>query len=68
MAEPPRVGTGQFSIKGSYGIIPSEPIEVGSRRQLLLDDFIVDDWWNCRRTVHQPEKATIEGHIDLPHR
>jgi len=21
-----------------------------------MDDYIVDDWWDCRRMVHQPEK------------
>jgi hypothetical protein len=46
----------QILIEGSYNIIPSEPIEVGRERQLLMDSFIVSDSWGCRRTVHQPEK------------
>ena len=45
-----------FSIEGSYAIIPSEAIKVGHRHQLLMDDYIVEDHWYCRRTVHQPVK------------
>lgn len=52
----PNIGTGQFSIKGSHSIVPSPPVKVGSQRQLLMDDHVVDDWWECRRTVHQPTK------------
>ncbi len=55
MQDGPMVGP-HFSIKGSHRITPSDPIVVGRERQLLMDDFVVDDWWDCRRTVHQPEK------------
>ena len=44
-----------FLIQGSYKIAPLEPIEVGTIRQLLMDDFIVDSTWNCFRHVHEPE-------------
>ena len=57
MEEGPRIGRGQFSIKGSYSVVPASPVKVGSERQLLMDDRVVDDWWDCRRTVHQPEKC-----------
>ena len=56
MSEPPRVGVGQFNLEGSYDILPVEPVKVGTQRQLLVDQHIISDWWNCRRTVHQPEK------------
>jgi hypothetical protein len=46
----------QMLIEGSYKILPATPIEVGRERQLLMDRFIVDDAWGCRRTVHQPDK------------
>lgn len=46
----------QSTLKGSYSIIPGAPVKVGNRRQLLMDDYIIDDWWDCRRTVHKPEK------------
>jgi len=58
MEQGPRVGRGQFSIKGSYSIIPTDPVSVGYQRQLLMDSYVVDDWWDCRRTVHQPEKLS----------
>ncbi len=46
----------QFLIQGSYKIRPLPPITVGSTRQLLMDDFIVDSTWNCFRCVHEPDK------------
>ncbi len=46
----------QFLIEGSHSIAPSTPVEVGGVRQLLMDDYVVDDAWACHRTVHQPEK------------
>ena len=65
MPQPPKVGRGQFSIKGSYSIIPSDPVKVRNERQLLMDDYVVDDWWDCRRTVHQPEKH-LENPLIVP--
>ncbi len=57
MAEGPRTSKGNvFKIAGSYAITPSDPIEVGSEHQLLMDRYVVDDIWDCRRTVHQPDK------------
>ena len=44
------------TIKQSYCIQPLPPVRIGNQRQLLVDSFIIDDCWNCRRTVHQPEK------------
>lgn len=34
----------------------AEPIDIGSRRQLFLDDFIVERIDGLTRTLHQPEK------------
>lgn len=31
-------------------------VDVGSQKQLLVDNYMVEDAWNLRRTVHQPEK------------
>ena len=42
--------------RGSHSIGATQPIEVGARRQLPMDDFIVADRWRCRRTVHQPAR------------
>ena len=42
--------------RGSHYVIPGRPVAVGHQRQLLLDDYIVEDQWNCRRMVHQPIK------------
>ena len=46
-----------FSIGGSYAIVPCVPLEIGHRRQLLMDDAVVEDRWDCVRTVHQPVKS-----------
>ncbi len=55
MNDGPRMIPG-FTIRGSYSIVPTEPIKVGSERQLLMDDHVVEDCWHCRRTVHSPTK------------
>jgi len=61
MAEGPRVSANNvFKIAGSYAIIPSEPLAVGSEHQLLMDHHVVDDAWNCRRTVHEPKRYSDE--------
>ncbi|MBM3933439.1 MAG: hypothetical protein FJ319_03915 [SAR202 cluster bacterium] len=46
----------QFLIEGSHNIIPSRPVDVGNRRQLLMDRHVVDSTWNMFRVVHQPKK------------
>ncbi len=48
--------SGSQTLRGSHSIIPGEPVEVGHRRQLLMDWHVVDDLNGCRRTVHQPVK------------
>ena len=52
----PYVGIGQMSLHGSYRILPGQPFRIGSRRQLAFMDDLMEDWWSCRRTVHQPVK------------
>ena len=46
----------QWTIKGSYAIVPTEPLQIGNQRQLLLDNYVVEDLRACRRKVHQPAK------------
>jgi len=29
-------------------------VDIGRRKQLLMDDYLVADVWNLLRTVHQP--------------
>ena len=45
-----------FTIRGSYSIVPTEPLEIGTRRQLLMDDYVVEDRRALRRVVHPPRK------------
>ena len=45
-----------WTFQGSYGVVPTEPLEVGNRRQLLMDRYVVEDVCECRRVVHQPER------------
>ena len=47
---------GLQTLRGSHDIIPGEPIEVGSQRQLLMDRHVVEDVNGTFRTVHQPLK------------
>ena len=46
----------QWTIQGSYSILPTEPLEIGHERQLLMDDHVVEDVRAVRRKVHQPKK------------
>jgi len=46
----------QWTIKGSYAIVPTQPLQIGNQRQLLLDNYVVEDLRACRRKVHQPTK------------
>ena len=46
----------QWTIRGSYAIVPTTPLEIGNQRQLLLDNYVVEDVRACRRKVHQPTK------------
>lgn len=45
-----------WSLQGSWAIVPTTPLEIGNQRQLLMDDYVVEDRRACRRIVHQPEK------------
>ncbi len=69
------ITAGYQTLRGSRAIIPGEPVEVGSRRQLLMDRHVVDDVNGAFRTVHQPVKHSAnpvitgdpEGDIEGPH-
>lgn len=50
------IAKGMQTLRGSHAIIPGEPVDVGSRRQLLMDRHVVDDVNGAFRTVHQPLK------------
>ncbi len=47
---------GVQTLRGSHDIVPGESMEIGSRRQLLMDRHVVDDLNGAFRTVHQPAK------------
>ena len=39
----------------------AEPIQIGSHRQLFLDDHIVERIEGLKRTMHQPQKTRKKG-------
>ena len=47
---------GVQTLRHSHKIVPTEPLEIGHERQLLMDRYVVSDLNGCRRTVHQPQK------------
>ena len=47
---------GTQTLRGSHNILPIEPVQVGHKRQLLMDWHVVDDINGAIRKVHQPEK------------
>ena len=44
------------SIEGSWAVMPAPPLEIGNRRQLLMDGYVVEDLAGCRRVVHRPRR------------
>lgn len=69
------IAAGYQTLRGSHSIIPGKPVEVGSRRQHLMDRHVVDDVNGTFRTVHQPVKHPAnpvitgdpEGDVEGPH-
>ena len=51
-----KADSNQWTIQGSYAITPTTPLRVGNQRQLLMDNYVVEDRRACRRTVHAPRK------------
>jgi hypothetical protein len=41
------------SIQRSHSIIPTTPISLNNQRQLLMDDYVVENHWDCRRTINR---------------
>ncbi len=60
------------SIEGSWSVLPTAPLEIGNRRQLLMDGYVVEDLAGCRRVVHRPRRHSgnplITGGASLDHR
>ena len=44
-------------------VLASEPLDIGSQRQLPLDDFIIERIDGLKRVMHRPEK---KGAVFLP--
>jgi hypothetical protein len=49
-----------FAAIGAQAQNVSQPLKIGSAKQLFIDDFIVDSKDGLARVLHQPEgKATL---------
>lgn len=44
-----------------------EPLSIGSRRELFIDDFLLEDCRNLRSELHRPVAREISFAADLPH-
>ena len=53
---PDNLDRGVQTLRHSYDIVPTKPVETGNQRQLLMDRHIVASLNGCYRTVHQPRK------------
>ena len=53
--------SGRSAVPGRAG-----PIDVGSRRQLFLDDYWFDRSWNTRLTLHRPIPREVALESDRP--
>ena len=47
----------------SHGLSAAEPLEIGSQRQLFLDDFIIERIDGLKRVMHRP---TTRGAVIKP--
>lgn len=54
-------------LRGSHDILPCDPVEIGHERQLVMDRWVVDDVYDCRRTVHEPVKHPDNPIISAEH-
>ena len=43
-------------VAGPLSTVANEPLDLGSQRQLFLDDYIVERIDGLKRTMHQPAK------------
>ncbi|MCA8998081.1 MAG: hypothetical protein KDA80_13880 [Planctomycetaceae bacterium] len=43
-----------------------EPIELGNRRELLVDDFLIDKMENVRLELHRPQRREVVFRTDAP--
>ena len=51
------IDKGVQTLRGSHAdMVPTDPVEVGHERQLLMDWHVVDDLVGAQRIVHRPEK------------
>ncbi|MBX3177176.1 MAG: hypothetical protein KF886_07450 [Candidatus Hydrogenedentes bacterium] len=45
---------------------PAQPIDIGDRRELFIDDHLIDAMENVQLLVHAPEPQEIAVHCDAP--
>ena len=50
----------------SHGLSAAEPVEIGSQRQLFLDDFIIERIDGLKRVMHRPTKRGAVIKPDQP--
>ena len=57
----PRDGDDYAVVGDAHSLFPvdaaDQPLDPGTERQLLIDDYLLASSWNLRRTVHQPRKS-----------
>ena len=54
--KPYNLDEGIQTLRGSPGLVATDPVQVGRARQLLMDRCVVDDLNGAERVVHQPRK------------
>ena len=47
-------------------ILADDPIDIGSRRELFVDDFLIDSINGAERRLHQPTPRNVAVATDLP--
>ena len=58
-----------FAIAGGLApatVAAAEPIQIDSRLELMVDDYLIDKMTGARLVLHQPEKREVAIHYDAP--
>ena len=50
----------------SRGALCSEPIDIGSRRELFVDDYLIEKLEGARLTLHHPQAREVAIRFDQP--
>ncbi len=55
-----------YSLLTSPSLLADDPVHIGSRRELLVDTFLIERMENTPRVLHRPQAREIAMKFDQP--